>query len=286
MGGWAVVLRASREGGGPVPMATLPCFQILPVPAAAGRHHHGPAALLLRHTCPARLLCCAGRAGRLWRWGAHRQLCQWAPLRPQPDPGAGGEDHGAAQDIQVWACAQGLPWLLSYWLGPQVLCSKSLTWLCPRLEVHLRVNHLIPLHLYPVGMVVIICVTLNDRRFLSSCMGVIIPCPWTLRISFFICQLERIITIMCPWGSILMSWSWCKVQKLALWSRTAQVHILGSATFYPGNLGRSFHFQVLEFPHLFSVGANRTCLVVLLGATWHIIQTTCIRCCSVILGVG
>lgn len=46
------------------PTLTL-CFllQILLVPAAACRYHHGATTLLLRHACPAGLLCCAGRTG-------------------------------------------------------------------------------------------------------------------------------------------------------------------------------------------------------------------------------
>ena len=95
-------LGASWEGvGPPVPMPALPYLQILPMPAAAGRHHHRPPALLLRHARPAGLLRRAGWAGRLRCRGARGQLCQWAPLRPEPDSGAGRKDHGAAQDIQV-----------------------------------------------------------------------------------------------------------------------------------------------------------------------------------------
>ena len=75
--------------------------QVLPVPAAEGRRGLGSPALLLRHPHGAGLLHGAVRTGRLRPRRPGQRLHQRAALRAQPDQRAGGEGHGAPQDLQV-----------------------------------------------------------------------------------------------------------------------------------------------------------------------------------------
>lgn len=94
---------------------------------------------------------------------------------------------------------------------------------------------------HQMGAIVTSCVTLNDLlgpQVLSSYMSVRIPHPWLLRISLFICLLEIIIIIMCPWVGVLTSWSWHTVQE----HKVLKLDCLGSPSSYvvvlPGDLGQ------------------------------------------------
>lgn len=90
-------------------------------------------------------------------------------------------------------------------------------------------------------------VTLND-----FCMGDIIPSLASENQS-----LDRpvggntVITIICPWLSVLMSPSWRKGQVYIL-KPDSQVHLLALPLSNWGISSWLFHFPILEFPHLFS----------------------------------